>query len=209
MPVAETTRLDAAWFRRRFHESEPRHSAPAVIPVTQGDGLLLNPGTTLRAAAVLVPVIDRPEGLTVLLTQRTEHLKNHPGQISFPGGRAEPGDADPAATALREAMEEIALDPSTVEILGSLSEYTTVSGYRVVPVVGIVAPPTGLRSDPNEVAEIFEVPLAHLLDPQNHQRNTMLFGGVERQYYAIPYKLHYIWGATAGMLMNLYIRLCS
>jgi len=201
MPLDETIKLDAAWFRRRFAESS------AVEPVALGDIRLQAEGVALRPAAVLVPVIDRPEGLAVLLTQRTEHLKNHPGQISFPGGRSEPGDANPAATALREAMEEINLDPSTVDVLGHMSDYTTGTGYRIVPVVGIVAPPTGLRSDPNEVAEIFEVPLAHLLDPQNHQRNTMLFNGVERQYYAIPYKLHYIWGATAGMLMNLYYRL--
>jgi 8-oxo-dGTP pyrophosphatase MutT (NUDIX family) len=202
MPRDAGVIMDAAGLRRRLA------ATAAVQPMATSDGRLLVTGD-LRGAAVLVPVIDRPDGLSVLFTRRTEHLKNHPGQIAFPGGRAELTDTGPASTALREAEEEIALDPATVEVLEPLSDYTTVSGYRVTPVVGLVQPPRELRSDPNEVAEIFEVPLAHLLDPANHQQNTLLANGLERRYYAIPYKLHYIWGATAGMLMNLYLRLCT
>jgi len=156
---------------------------------------------------VLVPVVIHEEGLTVLFTRRTAHLNDHAGQISFPGGRCEPGDADAAATALRESLEEIGLDPATVEVLGCLHEYVTVSGYRVTPVVGLVRPPLELRPDEFEVAEIFEVPLQFLLDPANHQQNSVLHHGRQRHYFAMPYEQYYIWGATAGMLMNFYARL--
>jgi len=151
---------------------------------------------------VLVPVVQRADGLTVLLTRRTAHLNDHAGQISFPGGRAEPGDASAAATALRETEEEIGLAAARVEVLGQLHEYLTVTGYRVTPVVGLVTPPLDLRPDDFEVAEIFEVPLEFLLDPANHQRNSVIHEGRQRRYYAIPYRQYYIWGATAGMLMN-------
>jgi 8-oxo-dGTP pyrophosphatase MutT (NUDIX family) len=177
--------------------------------MTSGDGRLASPAEPLRAAAVLVPVVIHDDGLTVLFTRRTAHLNDHAGQISFPGGRSEPGDLDSAATALRESLEEIGLDPATVEILGCLHDYVTVTGYRVTPVVGLVTPPLRLRPDEFEVDEIFEVPLQFLLDPANHQRNSVMHQGRRRQYYAMPYGPYYIWGATAGMLMNFYSRLAD
>jgi len=189
---------EEAWLRSRF--AEPR----TVSPIAAGDGHLWRSPEEIRPAAVLVPVVRRESGLTVLLTRRTAHLNDHAGQISFPGGRAEPGDADAAQTALREAAEEIGLQAARVEVLGELHPYVTVTGYRVTPVVGLVTPPLDLRPDDFEVAEVFEVPLAFLLDPANHQRNRVLAEGRERRYYAMPYRHYYIWGATAGMLMNFY-----
>lgn len=175
--------------------------------MTVGDGHLWRKDREIRPAAVLVPVVDRDDELTVLFTRRTAHLHDHAGQISFPGGRAEEGDPSPGDTALRETAEEIGLAPGRVSILGQLGEYITVTGYRVTPVVGLVTPPFELKLDDFEVAEAFEVPLAHLLDPANHQRNLLVHEGTERYYYAMPYGRHYIWGATAGMLMNLYAHL--
>jgi 8-oxo-dGTP pyrophosphatase MutT (NUDIX family) len=186
------------WLRARFEGG--RHSAP----IASGDGHLWRDPADIRPAAVLVPVVARDEALTVLFTRRTPHLQDHAGQISFPGGRAEPEDASREATALREAGEEIGLAAEHVELLGRLPEYVTVTGYRVTPVVGLVSPTFGLRPDPFEVAEIFEVPLAFLLDPANHLRNSVTQEGKLRRYYAMPYRHYYIWGATAGMLMNLY-----
>ena len=188
---------DELWLRSRF--AEPR----TVEPVTSGDGHLWHSDRKIRPAAVLVPLVRRENGLTVLLTRRTAHLNEHAGQISFPGGRSEPGDAYAAETALREAAEEIGLAAERVEVLGELHEYVTVTGYRVTPVVGLVTPPLELRLDDFEVAEVFEVPLEFLLDPANHLRNRIVHGGRQRHYYAIPYRQYYIWGATAGMLMNL------
>jgi len=185
------------WLRSRF--AEPR----TVGPVTSGDGHLWQRDREIRPAAVLVPLVKRESGVTVLLTRRTAHLNDHAGQISFPGGRSEPGDAGAAETALREAAEEIGLAAERVEVLGELPTYVTVTGYRVTPVVGLVTPPLELRPDDFEVAEVFEVPLEFLLDPVNHQRNSVVHEGRERRYYAIPYRQYYIWGATAGMLMNL------
>ena len=156
-------------------------------------------------AAVLIPIVERPEGFTILFTQRTADLKSHAGQISFPGGRIEPADRDAAAGALRETTEEIGLAESFIEVLGRLDPYVTVTGYEITPVVGAVTPPFTLKPDPVEVADIFEVPLAFLLDPANHQRHSRVISeGVARAYYAIPYGDRYIWGATAGMLINLY-----
>jgi 8-oxo-dGTP pyrophosphatase MutT (NUDIX family) len=175
-----------------------------VEPVTAGDGHLWRSDREIRPAAVLVPVVKRGKDLTVLFTRRTAHLHDHAGQISFPGGRAEPGDADAAQTAIREAQEEIGLAAARVEVLGDQPEYITVTGYRVTPVVGLVTPPLDLKLDAFEVAEVFEAPLAFLLDPDNHQRNYVRFDGRERYYYAIPYRQYYIWGATAGMMMNLH-----
>lgn len=157
----------------------------------------------LRAAAVLVPLVDRPQGLQVLLTQRTDHLAHHAGQVSFPGGRLEEDDDGPIACALREAEEETGLPPSCVDVLGFLDDYVTVTNFRVVPVVGLVTPPFALEPDPFEVAEVFEVPLSFLLDPANHKRVERVIDGRPRPYYAMPYGRHYIWGATAGMLINL------
>jgi len=185
------------WLRSRF--AEPR----TVEPVTSGDGHLWRNDREIRPAAVLVPLVRREGALTVLFTRRTAHLNEHAGQISFPGGRSEPGDAYAAETALREAAEEIGLAAERVEVLGELHKYVTVTGYRVTPVVGLVTPPLELRPDDFEVAEVFEVPLEFLLDPANQLRNCIVHAGRERRYYAIPYRQYYIWGATAGMLMNL------
>jgi 8-oxo-dGTP pyrophosphatase MutT (NUDIX family) len=189
--------VSESWLRARF--AAPR----AFEPVTTGDGHLFHRDREIRDAAVLVPVVSHDDELSVLFTRRTAHLHDHAGQISFPGGRAEGGES-PRDTALRETAEEIGLDSTRVEVLGHLSEYTTVTGYRVTPVVGLVQRPFELRPDDFEVAEVFEVPLAFLLDPANHQRNQLIHEGLERHYYAMPYGPYYIWGATAGMLMNLY-----
>lgn len=155
-------------------------------------------------AAVLVPLVDHPEGLTVLLTQRSDSLPDHPGQISFPGGRQEPDDASPAHAALREAREEIGLDAGRVCVLGQLDPYETVSGYRVIPVVGWVSSPITLTPDPLEVAEVFEVPFAHFSEPANFHLRSRVVNGLERPYYEAPYRNYYIWGATAAMLLMLH-----
>ena len=161
-------------------------------------------GRSLKPAGVLVPLINRREGVTVLLTQRTAHLQKHAGQISFPGGGWEPDDPDLVATALREAEEEIGLPPSHVEVLGRLATYETSTGYGVAPVVGWIEPPFPMRIDPFEVAEAFEVPLAFILDRANHRRESAMRDGRRRFFYVLPYEERYIWGATAGMLVNLY-----
>ena len=154
-------------------------------------------------AAVLIGLVDRPEGPTVLLTQRTAHLRDHAGQISFPGGRMEAGDADAAAAALREAEEEIGLPRGRVEVIGGIAPYDTVTGFRIHQVVGWVTPPFNLVPDPFEVADIFEVPLGFVLDPGNHERHSYESGSLRRHYYVLPYRGRRIWGATAGMLVNL------
>ena len=160
-------------------------------------------GLSLTPAAVLFPIVLRDDGHTVLLTQRTAHLKDHAGQISFPGGRVEAADQSPEHTALREAQEEIGLAPERVEIIGYLPEYRTGTGFRVTPVVALVQPPFDLQPDPFEVAEIFEVPLGFLLDPGNHQQHSLHYRGALRNYYAMPYGGYFIWGATAGMIRSL------
>lgn len=161
----------------------------------------------LTPAAVLFPIVLREGRQMLLLTQRTAHLRDHAGQISFPGGRVEADDLSPLHTALRETEEEIGLAPEHIEILGYLPEYRTGTGFRVTPVVGLVQPPFELRPDPFEVAEIFEVPLAFLLDPANHQQHAMLYRGAMRQYFAMSYGDRFIWGATAGMIRSLSLRL--
>jgi len=161
----------------------------------------------LTPAAVLFPIVLRDGGQTVLLTQRTAHLRDHAGQISFPGGRVEAEDISPSHTALRETEEEIGLSRERIEILGFLPEYRTGTGFRVTPVVAVIQPPFELRPDPFEVAEIFEVPLAFLLDPANHQRHSLHYRGALRNYFAMPYGDYFIWGATAGMIRSLSERL--
>jgi len=167
----------------------------------------LNPGMTppdrLRAAAVLVPLVERKEGLTVLLTQRTRHLAAHAGQISFPGGRLEAHDADAVAAALRETEEEVGLPASHVDPVGALDTYVTRTGFEVTPVVGFVRPPAAFAPDPFEVEEVFEVPLAFILAPGNPVRHSRTWQGIERHFWVFPYEDRYIWGATAGMLANL------
>jgi 8-oxo-dGTP pyrophosphatase MutT (NUDIX family) len=190
--------LDAGRLRRRFAAGKP-------VEMLYGDqGIDAERAAARRRASVLVPIVARAGELTMLFTRRTAHLRNHSGQIAFPGGGAEPGDASAEATALREAHEEIGLEPARVEVLGRLSDYHTRTDYRVTPVVGLVAPPVELRLDAHEVEEAFEVPLAFLLDPANHQRHQREFQGRTVPFYAIPYRDYYIWGATAGMLINLY-----
>jgi 8-oxo-dGTP pyrophosphatase MutT (NUDIX family) len=186
------------WLRERFLDPRPH------APVTVGDGHTRWSPDQLRPASVLVPVVTRDDDLSVLFTKRTAHLNDHAGQISFPGGRAEPSDADAAATALRETEEETGVCADRIEVLGQLPQYVTVTGYRVTPVVGLIRAPFELHPDPFEVAEVFEVPLAFLLDPANHQRNSVVFQGHLRHYFAMPYDRYYIWGATAGMLMNFH-----
>ena len=178
----------------------------AGLRVARGDHDL-NPGLAPPErpipAAVLVPVVDRAGGPTVLLTQRTRHLAMHAGQISFPGGRFEPGDVDAVAAALRETEEEIGLPRARIEIVGRLDTDLTRTGFDVTPVVGLVTPPFELRLDSFEVEEAFEVPLAFVLDPAKRERRARVFGGVERHFWALTWGERFIWGATAGMLVNL------
>ncbi len=155
-------------------------------------------------AAVLIPLVLKEEGLSVLLTQRTNHLRDHAGQISFPGGRMDPKDQSPNDTALRESQEEIGLDPKRVEIIGHMPQYLTVSGYSVTPVVGLVQAQAEYVLDEFEVADVFEVPLSFLLDPANHQVRLWQSEQGGRRFYSMPYENRFIWGATAGMLRNLY-----
>ena len=157
----------------------------------------------LKPAAVLVPLIERAQGMTVLLTRRTESLSSHSGQISFPGGRVEQSDAAPVHTALRESEEEIGLEPARVEILGRLANYVVGTGYRITPVVGFVEAQQQFVHDEREVAEIFEVPLELVMEPDNYHREHMRIKNVDRSYYVLPYGEYRIWGATASILANL------
>ncbi len=166
----------------------------------------VDPDERLKPAAVLVPLVEHNSGLTVLLTKRTDHLHHHAGQVSFPGGRVEEDDLDVIDTALRETEEEIGLSRSYVEVAGYLDDYETGTGFHITPVVGFVRLGFDLNVDDFEVAEVFEVPLEFLFDPANHQRHSREYNGRKRQYYAMPFGEFYIWGATAGMLMNLYRR---
>jgi 8-oxo-dGTP pyrophosphatase MutT (NUDIX family) len=187
--------FDVAMLRQRLSRPPPAQA------VYGDDGTGREEAATV--AAVLVPIIAHPAGLSVLFTQRTAHLKAHSGQVSFPGGRAEPGDASPDDTALRESEEEIGLPRDRVEVLARLPEYFTRTGFRVTPVIGLIVPPVELVPDPHEVESIFEVPLAFLLDARNHKRQTREYQGRTVGYYEMPYGDRYIWGATAGMVVNL------
>ncbi len=191
--------VNPRWLRDRLR--------PGRLPAPRHDDLPLfrHPDHVAPVpAAVLVPLVQRDMDITVLLTQRTAHLNDHAGQISFPGGRVDHGDADRIDTALREAEEETGLPRQRVEILGFLPDYDIMTGFRVTPVVGWVQPPFDLQPDPFEVAEVFEVPLAFFLDPANHQRHSRVINDCTRHYYAMPFQGRNIWGATAGMLYNLY-----
>ncbi len=202
-------RLTPEEVRRRFAHATAgeRASDPATIAAMRGDHSLVPggapPATALTPAAVLVPLVMRPRELTVMLTQRTAHLAAHAGQISFPGGSVEPEDADSIDAALREAEEEVGLPRDHVEVVGRLDTYVTSTGFEVTPVVGLVRAPYPVRPDPFEVAEVFEVPLAFIIDPGNHQRHSREFKGRLRTFFVLPYENRYIWGATAGMLVNL------
>jgi 8-oxo-dGTP pyrophosphatase MutT (NUDIX family) len=201
LPPVPAERLDPAWLRRHFA------AGGAWTPEWPGDGARFSDREP-TAASVLVPLVQRPQGLQVLLTRRTAHLRDHAGQISFPGGRAEDHDADHAATALREAQEEVGLDPAQVEVIGQLPAYTTVTSFVVTPVVALVRPPVSLALDTFEVEEAFEVPLAFLMTPAHHRRHEWEMAGLRRRFLSMPWQgaggEYFIWGATAAMLRNLY-----
>jgi 8-oxo-dGTP pyrophosphatase MutT (NUDIX family) len=204
--LAETTvpHVTKADIRRHFITRVPGPDRGGGVQ--RGDHDLnpgMSPAAALRAAAVLVPLVDRSEGLSVLLTQRTAHLAYHAGQIAFPGGRVEERDCDEIATALRETEEEIGLSRIHIEPVGRLDRYITRTGFTVTPVVALVEPPFTLTLAPDEVADAFEVPLSFILDPTNRQRDSYEFQGVQRHFYVFRFGDRNIWGATAGMLVNL------
>ena len=193
--------------RRGFGGTDDPLEAAEFREVLRGDHDLnpwmSPPSTALRPAAVLVPLVDRPGGMSVLLTTRTAHLSAHAGQISFPGGRIEAHDSDAVAAALRETEEEVGLARDRVRVIGRLDSYVTGTGFEITPIVGIVAPPFALAIDPYEVAEAFEVPLAFILDRNNHQRVERESAGMRRAFFVLPFEGRNIWGATAGILVNL------
>ena len=194
--------LDEAWAQ----VTAAAERAPRVLdslshdPQPANDAQLM---TRIAPAAVLVAILERPSGLSVLLTRRTIELSSHAGQISFPGGRAEPADPTPAATALREAQEEVGLEPARVELLGRLDNYLVGTGYRITPVVALVTPPKRFVCDPREVAEAFEVPLPFVLEAANYRRERVTVRQFTRRFHVLHYKEYYIWGATAAILVNL------
>ncbi|HYB08089.1 MAG TPA: CoA pyrophosphatase [Alphaproteobacteria bacterium] len=204
--IIDRIRATAGALRGRRHGFAPQPIAGGKTDHRGDHNLntqdMRHPGP-LTPAAVLVPLVDRGEGMTVLLTLRTANLHDHAGQISFPGGHIEPGDPDPEHAALREAFEEVGLPPDNVSPVGRLDEYETRTGFIICPVVAIVRPPFPVKPDPVEVADVFEMPLAFALDRANYRIDSRIFKGIERQFYALPYKDRYIWGATAGMLVNL------
>lgn len=213
--AAEPDELPFATFERRARErltfELPADLFHHGVAPAAGDHLLddVPPrlGRTPRAAAVLIPVVARPTGAAVLLTLRTSGLRDHAGQIAFPGGKIDPGDASPLAAALREAEEEVGLDRARVTPLGYLTPYLTGTGFLIVPTVALVREPFALTLNKSEVADAFEVPLSFLMEAANHQRGRRDFNGVSRTFYAMPYEERYIWGITAGLIRNLYERL--
>ncbi|MDY7538580.1 CoA pyrophosphatase [Undibacterium sp. RTI2.1] len=193
------SRLSADWLRQHFLQ-------PPTWTPELADEHLLSTITSFKPASVLIPLVMRDQGLTLLLTHRAAHLNDHAGQISFPGGRCEDSDGSVVETALREAEEEVGLHRKHVDVIGILPEYLTGTGYQVTPVVALIQPPFELKIDSSEVASLFEVPLSFLMDGQNYQRRAFDLpnGQGQRVFYAIPYQQHFIWGATAGMLRNLF-----
>ena len=204
LPALAASAMEPAALRQRFL------APPAWSPEIETEGRITE--RPPAHASVLIALVQHGEP-GVILTQRTDHLHDHAGQISFPGGRAEPEDADTVATALREAHEEIGLDPSAVEVLGVMPTYTTGTGFIVTPVVGLVQPGYTVRADPFEVAEVFEVPLGFLMDPAHHRWHALDIGGARREFLSMPWdgldatgaaRRYFVWGATASMLRNLY-----
>lgn len=209
LPAVDPPRLEAGAILERFR------SPPDWQPETLGDGRVVLEGAVRQRtpASVLVPLVERDRRLHVLLTRRTDHLHDHAGQVSFPGGRADPDDVDVVATALREAHEEVGLPQHAVQVFGTLPTYTTVTSYVVTPVVGLVDPTAPLTVQPFEVEEVFEVPLDFLMNPANHQRHRFVLGDQAREFLSMPWvgtghrgleREYFIWGATAGMLRNFY-----
>ncbi len=171
------------------------------------EGLIEIEGLKLKDAAVLVPVVDDPDGAKVILTQRTAKLRKHSGQIAFPGGGIDEGDLSPEVAALREAEEEIGLDPSFVETVGRLPQYLSGTGFRIIPVLSVVERGFVITPNPDEVDAVFEVPLSFLMNPDNHQRDSRTWQGIVRHFYVMPYGERHIWGITAGIIRTLYERL--
>jgi len=208
MSTQDIALFSAADFRRRAVAQDPVLAADAY-----GDHrlnpdlkhLLLRDG--LHDAAVLVPVVDHADGATVILTERSSRLREHSGQVAFPGGRIDPTDISPEDAALREAEEEIGLDRSMVEIVGRMPDYVTGSGYRIQPILSVVRPQFSLVLNADEVEDAFEVPLSFLMDPVNHRRESRIWQERERFFYTMPYGERFIWGITAGILRMLYERL--
>ena len=199
-----TTAAQLVWMRDRVRRLD-RMELPEL---NDGHRLPGREGVT-TPAAVLIPIVNRPDGLTMLLTQRSDTLPDHPGQISFPGGRQELEDATSADTALRESYEEIGLPADRVEILGAVGRYETVTGYSVTPIAGWVEPPFVLQTDPLEVADVFEVPLTFVLDPANYVQRERVVSGRTRHYFEVPFGERYIWGATAAMILLFYYALAA
>lgn len=191
VPAAHDVKSEAP---RGDHLINPGLEPPAELMNKRG----------LTRAAVLIPVVNRPEGATLLLTQRTDHLDSHPGQVAFPGGKIEKGDRSPLDTALRETHEEVGLTHAHVDPLGYLPPYQTTSGFRIVPVVSVVQPPFDLVPDENEVADVFEVPLSFLMNPDNHDKQSRVWENRRRYFFVMPYRDYYIWGVTAGIIRELY-----
>jgi 8-oxo-dGTP pyrophosphatase MutT (NUDIX family) len=192
---------------RRFEGTQPHHEPTdwrlLSVDAERGRRLQQQIPANPVAAAVLVPLVDRPEGLTVLLTQRASQMAQHAAQVSFPGGRLEESDPDVAHAALREAQEEIGLDPGHVRVFGYLPDHLVISGFRVTPVLSLVTPPFSLELNPAEVAEAFEVPVSHIFDSKNHKARLRRVGDEDMLLFDLPWNEHNIWGATAGMLMTL------
>jgi 8-oxo-dGTP pyrophosphatase MutT (NUDIX family) len=195
---------------RLLRELPPNALDPSFAP-SRGDHVLNSPApehvvAKARPAAVLAPIVARPSQTTVLLTLRASNMRNHSGQIAFPGGKIDEGET-PLAAALREAQEEVGLEPRFIEPLGWLDPYLTGTGYRIMPLVAVIDPAFTPAINPHEVEDVFETPLSFLMDSGNHQRQSREWQGKLRHFYAMPYQERYIWGATAGILRNLFERL--
>ncbi|ODN71595.1 CoA pyrophosphatase [Methylobrevis pamukkalensis] len=202
--------FDEADLRSRIGRMHPVEGVTAVRRSLWGDHVTepslasMIEGLTLRPAAVLIPLVLRESGTTVIFTRRNDHMRAHAGQIAFPGGKIDPEDGGPLVAALREAEEEIGLDRRLVEPLGQLDSYISNSGYEIVPVVGLVQPDPPLQPNPDEVADVFEVPLGFLMAPDNHLFEMREYKGLTRRVYAMPYEERRIWGVTAGIVRLFY-----